>query len=164
MESSAGLNHQRDLVTTRASRRIFKEAIMDIIKTERGWGGHFILARDCQFRRNTLLEFGEIRIVVSTVGAMLSWDFRKADAGMKGDAALSYQEIWHNRRYETMCFHAKLDGPYWDANVQRNVYFRSEWAIAEHENETDMKANNMHEAVVAEISERLLRGEEFPTE
>ena len=63
-------------------------------RTERGWAGHFIAAGNCRFRRNTLLEFGDTRIVVSTVGAYL--DPLSKELGTVG----------HNRTYETMVFKA----------------------------------------------------------
>lgn len=112
-------------------------------RTERGWAGHYICSQECQFRRNTLLENGDIRIVVSTVGRML----RK----------LTYVEIGCGRYFETMAFHAyREDGRYWDADVTKQVYFDAPWAIAEID--SDDKANDMHEAVVDEIIAKLESG------
>jgi len=113
-------------------------------RIERGWAGHFICADRCLFRRNTLLECGNVRIVVSTVGMM--YDLRgKADT------------IGHNRNFETMAFHACFGGRYWDADVEREVNFSSPWAIAEWD--ADDRANDMHEAVVVEIIQKLESGE-----
>ena len=41
---------------------------MEVKRTERGYPGHFILSHRCVFTRNTLLEYGETRVIVSTVG------------------------------------------------------------------------------------------------
>lgn len=40
--------------------------------TYRGWPGHYCSARYCIFRLNTLIEVGDVRVVVSTVGN--AWD------------------------------------------------------------------------------------------
>ena len=119
---------------------------MDQVKrTERGWAGHFICADRCLFRRNTLIEFKKEKIVVSTVG--LYKNFKTNE----------FEEVWPGRYFETMAFHSKPDdNRYHDADVQRQVYFDSQWAISSVDN--DDGANNMHEAVVAELIERLKTG------
>lgn len=127
---------------------------MTVKRTERGWAGHFICADRCLFRRNTLLECGETRIVISTVGLML-------DQLNKGNER-KFAEIGCNRHFETMAFHAQHDGRYWDADVEKQVYFDSDWAIEDPD--ADDRANDMHEVVVAEISDRLTKGETFPIE
>lgn len=117
--------------------------------TERGWPGHFIFADRCMFRRNTLLDFGRKKIIVSTVGMMR--DFKNEG---------SYDTIGAGGRYyETMAFEAKKGGPYWDVDVGKQINFESEWAICAESikklpKDADNKANDMHEAVVSEIAER----------
>ena len=71
-----------------------------------------------------------------------------------------FETIGHNRHFETMAFHSDPnDTRYYDANVSKQVYFDSEWAIAEQD--ADDKANEMHEAVVLEITNKLLAGDTF---
>jgi hypothetical protein len=116
--------------------------------TERGWAGHFVCANRCYFRRNTLVEHGEIKIVVSTVGLMPKLDGK------------GWEEIGINRHYETMAFHADAnDKRYRDADVSKQIYFDSEWAIREVD--ADDRANIMHDKAVKEIWTRLRRGEKF---
>lgn len=116
-------------------------------RTERGWGGHFICADRCRFRRNTLLEFGDVAIVVSTVGAMM-------DRGGSRP-----EHIGCDRYYETMAFHAQKEGAYIEADVSRQVGFDSEWALDHYDDaDIDVQADAMHEAVVAEISGRMISG------
>ena len=118
-----------------------------VIRTERGWAGHFICANRCRFRRNTLLTYNDIKIVVSSVGLM------EIDG--------KFETVGVGRHFETMAFHSDpTDTRYYDANVSKQVYFDSELAIAEPD--ADDKANEMHEAVVLEITNKLLAGETFP--
>jgi hypothetical protein len=118
-----------------------------VVKTERGWPGHFICADKCFFRRNTLLEHRDIRIVVSTVGLM--------QYGNSG-----FTEIGCDRHFETMAFHAQREqDKHWDADVTRQVYFNGRWQISD--KTKDYEANEMHEDVVDEISRELLKGNTY---
>lgn len=65
------------------------------------------------------------------------------------------------RCYETMAFHADpSDLRYHDADIERQVFFESPWAIGEFD--ADDKANEMHNAVCDEIAKSLLK--EIPTD
>ena len=115
-------------------------------RTERGWAGHFCCAEMCRFRRNTLLEYNGKAVVVSTVGAMHN---------NKGEL----EEIGWGRHYETMAFYAD-DSEYKDANMSEEICFDSPWSLKWHkEGYIDNEANAMHEKVVEELSEKLLKGE-----
>jgi len=120
-----------------------------VLRTERGWAGHFICGHKCLFRRNTLLAYNDIKIVVSSVGLMLM-DYNKR----------TFETIGHNRHFETMAFHAdKNDKRYCDADVSKKIEFDNDWCVAEQD--ADDKANEMHEVVVLEITEKLLKGYKF---
>ncbi|MBC8186476.1 hypothetical protein H8E88_35800 [candidate division KSB1 bacterium] len=117
---------------------------MVVERTERGWAGHYICVNRCRFRRNTLLEYGDIKIVVSSVGLQ-----EKAGGG--------FETVGHNRYFETMAFHVDPeDTRYHDIDVGKQVDFESEWSIGEID--ADDKANDMHEKVVEEITNGLLNG------
>lgn len=119
----------------------------EIKRTERGWGGHFICADRCLFRRNTLLEYGKVKVVVSTVGAMKD-HYRGTDIS----------PIGLNRYFETMAFHSDpKDTRYHDADVTRALSFKSPWSIDNPD--ADDTANDMHESAVAEITELIIRGD-----
>lgn len=122
---------------------------MEVKRTERGWAGHFICAENCKFRRNTLLECGDIKVVVSTVGAMY----------LNG----KLEEIGLNRHYETMAFYVDdASGEYKDADVSREIFFESQSALKWHKKGyIDNEANEMHEAVVKELSDKMSRGIEL---
>lgn len=131
--------------------------------TERGWAGHFICANECRFRRNTLIESGDIQIVVSTVGQYVNPSNGKID------------EIGCNRWYETMAFKARKDNGYTEADVTEELCFDSEAGIyGETWDDVRVKyplvdnyANDMHDKVVAEFIDRIKRGdlyERYPQE
>jgi hypothetical protein len=123
----------------------------EVKRTERGWAGHFICSSSCWFRRNTLLECGEIKIVVSTIGNYHNEQGQQDEVGV-------------NRDYETMAFHVDpKTGDYKDIDPGKEIFFESPWAfkVQKSDKYVDLKANNMHEAVVQEITEKLQRGETF---
>ena len=124
-------------------------------RTERGWAGHFICAQDCFFRRNTLVELGNVSVVVSTVGLMrrqVNGEYEKP------------QEIGYDRFYETMSFMAD-DSVYRDANVSLEINpIDTKWRISgkemkEQGDSIDNVANDMHENYVNVIEKMLINGE-----
>lgn len=120
---------------------------MEVKRTERGWAGHFICADRCRFRRNTLLEYKDIKIVVSSVGLLTTDD-------------KSFDTVGLDRYFETMAFHSKKDDDRFnDIDVQKQVYFNSDWYISVVD--ADDKANIMHDVVVDEITNGLLSGNKY---
>jgi hypothetical protein len=124
-----------------------EQNLKEVKRTERGWSGHFCCASRCRFRRNTLLECDGVEIVVSSVGAMYN------DNG-------DLEEIGIGRHYETKAFHVdKYSGEYKDADVGKEIFFESKCALKWHKKGfIDNEANDMHEAVVKEISDNLAKG------
>ena len=123
-----------------------------IKRTERGWAGHFICSDSCLFRRNTLLENGSKKIVVSTVGG-----YRREDSLETIGAG--------GRYYETMAFKAKKDGGYLEADVQEELSFESEWAICADSvedlpDDIDIRADKMHETVVSELKKVMSKNDQ----
>lgn len=114
-----------------------------VIRTERGWAGHYCLADKCLFRRNTLLNCNDIFIVISTVGVRLE------------DGKCT--EVGPGRYYETMAFFSNSDDlTYHDANVSQNINFDSKCYLCLFD---DNQANDMHENVVEELTNKLKKGE-----
>lgn len=125
-----------------------EQNLKEIKRTERGWAGHFICSDSCKFKRNTLLECGETKVVVSTVGNY----FNSRD---------EYEQVGLNRDYETMAFYVDpATGAYNDIDVERQIYFESSCAleIKKGDKYPDLKANEMHETVVQELTEKLQKG------
>ena len=120
----------------------------EVKRTERGWAGHLIASDNCRFRRNTLLECGKIKVVVSTVGNYHDSQGRPDEVGLLRD-------------YETMAFYVDpLSKDYNDIDVERQIYFASPWALKIQEGDKfpDLLANDMHETVVQELTSKLEQG------
>lgn len=122
---------------------------MEVKRTERGWAGHYICSDQCKFRRNTLLECGDTKWIVSTIGGKI----------LDGKPDV----VGWNRWYETMAFKAELEHGYWDADVTKEICFESPWGIfaesfdelVEQHPHIDNYANEMHETVVAELMQKI---------
>lgn len=120
-----------------------------VTQVERGWPGHHILATRALFRRNTLLECKETKVVVSTIGLIRS---RQVSSGFETlDNAGSF--------FETKVFHCrKDDSRYRDADFNREIKFQA-YGVPSHEPldftvkevDADDKANQMHDSVVCMI-------------
>ena len=117
---------------------------MEVKRTERGWPGHFCGAHSCLFRRNTLLDSGIQKVVVSTVGG-----YRVLEDYETLNASGAY--------YETCAFEAISDGHYNDADTSQEISFDSPWMVKDLSD--DLGANNMHETVVEELMEKMYKGE-----
>lgn len=124
---------------------------------ERGWPGHYICADKCQFRRNTLLQYNGVNIVVSTVGAQWVKDY--LNGGRR------YEKIGAGYYFETKVFHARYDGEYWDADVSREIFacpMRNR--LYKMDQLSDKEANLMHDKIVGWYVNRLRRNCTFEIE
>jgi hypothetical protein len=119
----------------------------EVKRTERGWPAHFIGAHHCEFRRNTLLECGDVRLVISTVGAN--------DPKQEG----KYSLVNAYGFYETLVFKADK-APYWDIVPSQQVIYDGKWCIDKIKSTIDIEANDMHEAAVYALTKKLQEGAE----
>ena len=125
---------------------------MNVKRTERGWGAHFIAADHCRFRRNTLLEYGDRKWIVSTVGNYAPFETKPTTIGF-------------TRWYETMVFEAEMQDGYIDADVCKEIDIDNDWGIwgetweevIKTYHTPDNAANNMHERIVDEMIEKIQR-------
>lgn len=127
---------------------------MDGVKiTERGWAGHFICSGQCRFRRNTLIEYGNKKWVVSTVGNQWHPETKEM------------MKIGADRWYETMAFEAREIFGYMDADIDKEIDIDSECGLYARTKEElyekypliDNVANEMHENVVKEMVEKIVK-------
>lgn len=114
------------------------------VRTERGWGAHFAGGDKCYFRRNTLIEVGDRRVVVSTVGNYHGTWEPLGGSVRPGDG----------RTYETMAFEAIQEGIYWEADVCKPFAFDGVQTLPNGSN--DLEANNMHENAVDAVERQLV--------
>lgn len=122
--------------------------IQEVNIQERGWASHFIGARWCLFRRNTLLEYNGISIVVSTVGRMWK-DTPSGGEFMK-------LSILHDNFFETMVFFTN-DTKYKDADVKKGEIFQEHYeGVAVDE---EILVNETHDKIVNLMVQKLISNE-----
>ena len=128
---------------------------MSVKRSESGWPAHFIWGDRCVFHRATILDRGDVQLIVSTVGAM-----RPTQQPNWSPSRDGYEEIGCQRHYETMAFHLSRQScgcP--GSDVLNEISFASKWSMKHDDDSHD--ADAMHEAVVIEIMSRLATGESF---
>lgn len=124
--------------------------VSGVKRTERGWPGHLRVCNSCRFKLNTLLEYGDKKIVVSTIGRYINPE-KKVDT------------IGLNRWYETMCFEGHEENGYIEADVTKEIPIDQEWGIwgesweevLSNFPQVDNNANQMHENIVQEMIAKL---------
>lgn len=79
---------------------------MEVKETYRGWQGHFCCP--CRYHLNTLLELGDTKIIVSTIGNYV------------GNEKIP-QWIGANRYFETLVFKAVKKGKFIDIDVSEEL-------------------------------------------
>lgn len=122
--------------------------IQEINIQERGWASHFIGARWCLFRRNTLLEYNGVSIVVSTVGRM--WK----DTPSGGEfVELSF---CHKNFFETMVLFTD-DTKFKDADVEKDTICEEHYDGVDVDEE--ILVNETHDKIVNLMAQKLIHNE-----
>jgi len=131
-----------------ANRKDTKMTKEQVKRIERGWPSLFVNGDICRFNRNTLLERGDTRYIISTVGAY----YPEKEGGCI--------KISDNGYYETAIFEAKEESGYWDIDIDKELAIPDgcDWAITDITLESDMLANEMHEKIVSAVQSVLENG------
>lgn len=108
------------------------------------------------FRLNTLLECGEVRIIISTVGRL------PRPKGLEKYYKAQWLPIGADRYYETAVWHAMRVNNHWDCDIKRGQIGRGLFGELDRVDEkTDSEAQAIHETAVRKIIELLAKGETF---
>lgn len=122
----------------------------DVRRTEYGWIGYFCVAADCMFRRSTLLEYKDVKIIVFTIGDYIHGH--------------NVSEIDSGTYYETKVLYVdqeNVNNSYYVPDINKPIKTKCPSTISEMNKA--MEANKMHEDIVEEIECRL-ENEEFTIE
>lgn len=119
----------------------------EIKRTERGWCGYIKGHQWCLFRRNTLLEYDDKKIVIATFGNYID--------PLGFCSAPIVENIW----YQTIAGYAYKDSDgYWEIDGEKQIPIVADHMLQGTHDEmfdmawlNDKKANEMHERVVEEM-------------
>ena len=118
--------------------------------TERGWAGHFEDADRCAYHRNTLVEYDDRKIVVSTVGRYQ----------VRGRIV----EIDYERWFDTKVCVAVQTAKYLEPDMKKEIHLDCDTAmyadnfsdlLKEHPEGIDNAADRMHEEAVKEVVKKI---------
>lgn len=127
-------------------------------KTERGWCGHFCCGERCRYRRNTLLEHDDRRVIVSSVGSFIVKPDDKWITNIGcGNGSGRY------RYYETMVFEAQREGAYWEVDASKELdFYAPDFVCANHAKElpkgVDVLMDQHHDSIVRKWMRIMRRG------
>ena len=118
----------------------------EIKRTERGWCGYVRGHQYCLFRRNTLIEYDNKKIVVATLGNYINpFEYRNTPI---------HDDVW----YQTIAGYAVENNGYWEIDGNKQILIKSEHILQGTEEEMfdnypliDQTANDMHEKVIEEM-------------
>lgn len=122
----------------------------EIKTTERGWVVRTYSQSGLRFSRNTLVEFYNLKVIVSTVGRLCLLGLNEPIPLPEGGY------------YNTKAFIPKESSKY-DHNIDINkeIVIGCKNAIDHFDEDTDNEANEMHENAVKWVCEQLKKGVEL---
>lgn len=122
-----------------------------IKRIERGWCGYIKGHQYCLFRRNTILEYDNKKIVIATLGNYIN-PFEYCNTPI-------YDDVW----YLTIAGHAVEKNGYWEIDGDGQIPIKSIHEIRGTEEEIfnkypliDLSANRMHETAVEEMMDYII--------
>lgn len=130
------------------------EKLLDITIKERGWTGHYCLGHDCIYSRNTLVNNDNTRVIVSSVGNLVTRNSR-------GEIESILNEISDDRFYETKVFYAIDEDGYVECDLTKEIILNTKQSLSKSELgfDRDNQADAMHDECVAEVVRKLESGE-----
>lgn len=116
---------------------------------ERGWAGHYILSHNCNFRRNTLIVDKDIKVVVSTVGNLVTPYNEKFEVDFNNRKT---SKLGSDHYFETLVGYSKND-EFDDMDVTNLISIPLNTRL--YEPWVELEADEMHETIVEYIKQNI---------